>query len=186
MEFNILLTGLFVFFARMCDVSLGTIRTIMTVQGKTVIAFVLALFEITIWLLVVNTVLNQINEQPILIAFYSFGYATGNVVGILVERRLAFGIIILKLLTRSAGHEMAEFLRAKGLPVTVYAGEGMQGPISELYLACSRRKLRWILPEVKKIDPKVFYIIEQARDMSHALKPLSSPMGGWRNRGKKK
>ena len=186
MESSILLTGVFVFFARMCDVSLGTVRTIMTVQGRTAIAFVLALFEITIWLLVVNTVLNQINEQPILIAFYAFGYATGNVVGIIVERKLAFGIVILKLLTRSAGHEMAEFLRSKGLPVTVYAGEGMQGPISELYLACKRRKLRWILPEVQKIDPKVFYIIEQARDMSHVVKPLNTPMGGWRSRFNKK
>ena len=180
MESSIILTGVFVFFARMCDVSLGTVRTIMIVQGRTSIAFVLALFEITIWLLVVNTVLSQINEQPILIAFYSFGYATGNVVGILVERRLAFGIVTLKLLTRSAGHEMAEFLRAKGLPVTVYLGEGMQGPISELYLVCNRRKLRWILPEVKKIDPKVFYILEPARDMSHVFKPLNTPVSGWR------
>jgi hypothetical protein len=32
-----LLTGLMVFFARICDVSIGTVRTICTVQGRTLI-----------------------------------------------------------------------------------------------------------------------------------------------------
>ena len=77
-EYNIIVTGIFVFFARICDVSIGTIRTIVTVQGRTAIAFGLGLIEITIWILVVSTVITQVKEQPILIAFYAFGYATGN------------------------------------------------------------------------------------------------------------
>lgn len=183
---NILLTGMFIFFARICDVSIGTVRTILTVQGRTVISFVLAVFEITIWLLVASTVINQMDETPIFLFFYAFGYATGNVVGIIVERKLAFGIIILKLLTRTTGGEIADFLRAKGQPVTVFIGEGMKGPVSELYIACRRRDLKWILPEVKKLDDQIFYVIEQARDMSHILKPVYSPMGGWRSVFKKK
>ncbi|WP_300463577.1 DUF5698 domain-containing protein [Desulfobacula sp.] len=186
MENHILLTGLFVFFARICDVSIGTIRTIMTVQGRTVISFVLALFEITIWVLVASTVLNQVKEKPILVVFYAFGYATGNVVGILVERKMAFGIIILKLLTRTAGQEMADILRKKGQAVTVFTGKGMRGPVSELYIACRRRDLKWILPEVKKLDEQVFYILEQARDISRILKPVSTPLGGWRSVFKRK
>ena len=186
LEQHILLTGLFVFFARICDVSIGTVRTIMTVQGKTVISFVLALFEISIWVLVASTVINQLKEKPILIVFYAFGYATGNVVGILVERKLAFGIIILKVLTRTAGTEITDFLRKNGQAVTVFIGEGMKGPVSELYIACRRRDLKWILPEVKKRDEHVFYIIENARDVSKILKPISTPLGGWRSSFKKK
>ncbi len=158
----------------------------MTVQGRTVFSFILAIFEITIWVLVASTVINQLNEKPILIVFYAFGYATGNVVGILVERKLAFGIIILKLLTRKAGNEITEYLRSKGQPVTVFMGEGMKGPVSELYIACRRRDLKWILPEVKKMDKELFFIIEQARDMSRVLKPLATPMGGWRSIFKRK
>ena len=185
-EYNLIVTCLFVFFARIFDVSIGTVRTILTVQGKTVISFVLATFEITIWLLVASTVINQLKEKPILILFYAFGYATGNVVGILVERKMAFGVTILKLLTRNAGQEITNFLREKGQPVTVFVGEGMKGPISELYIACRRRDLKWILPEVKKMDEQVFYIVEQARDMSKILKPINTPMGGWRSPFKKK
>jgi uncharacterized protein YebE (UPF0316 family) len=51
-EAHILLTGMIVFVARICDVSIGTVRTIVTVQGRTVIAFFLATFEITIWVTV--------------------------------------------------------------------------------------------------------------------------------------
>jgi uncharacterized protein YebE (UPF0316 family) len=168
------------------DVSIGTVRTIVTVQGRTVIAFILALFEITIWILVASTVINQIKDQPLLVVFYAFGYATGNVIGIMVEKKLAFGIIILKILTRDAGQQIADYLRSKGQPVTVFVGEGMKGPVNELYVACRRRDLKWILPEVKKLDERLFYIIEQARDMSRVLKPIHTPIGGWRTAFKKK
>ena len=180
-EPSILLTGVLVFLARICDVSIGTVRTIVTVQGRTALAFVLAIFEITIWVFVAGTVISQIREQPVLVVFYACGYATGNVVGILVERKLAFGINILKVLTRRAGGEIADYLRGKGQPVTVFVGEGMMGPVSELYVACRRRDLKWILPEVRKMDPQAFYVIEHARDMSKILRPMYSPAGGWRN-----
>lgn len=185
-ESNILLTGLIVFLARICDVSIGTVRTIVTVQGRTFVAFILALFEITIWILVASTVINHVKEQPVLIIFYAFGYATGNVVGILVERKLAFGIIILKIITRTAGNEITDYLRMKGQPVTVFVGQGMKGPVNELYIACRRKDLKWILPEVSKLDEQLFYIIEQARDMSKVLRPFHTPRGGWRSRLKRK
>ena len=185
-EMHILLTGALVFFARICDVSIGTIRTIVTVQGRTVIAFILAIFEITIWVTVAGTVINQIKDQPLLVVFYAFGYATGNVVGIMVERKLAFGATILRITSRRAGMEIATHLRNKGQPVTVFNGEGMQGPVHQLYIASRRKDLKWILPEVQRIDPNLFYVIEQARDMSKVLKPVYSPLGGWRSAGKRK
>ncbi len=185
-ESSILLTGILVFFARICDVSIGTIRTIVTVQGRTIIAFILALVEITIWILVASTVINQVKDQPLLIVFYAFGYATGNVIGIVVEKKLAFVIIILRVISRRAGKEITDLLREKGQPVTVFLGEGMKGPVSELYIACRRRDLKWILPEVKRLDENVFYIVEQARDMSKVLKPIHTPLGGWRSVFKKK
>ncbi len=182
----ILVTGVIVFLARICDVSIGTIRTIVTVQGRTAIAFTLAIFEISIWVTVVGTVINQIKDKPLLVVFYAFGYATGNVVGIMVERKLAFGTTILRIITRDAGAEIANHLRQKGQPVTIFRGEGMRGPVNELYIACRRRDLKWILPEVQCLDPKLFYVIEQARDMSRVLKPVCSPLGGWRSTDKKK
>jgi uncharacterized protein YebE (UPF0316 family) len=183
---QILLTGIIIFFARICDVSIGTVRTIVTVQGRSTIAFFLAVFEIIIWVSVAGTVINQIGDKPLLVIFYAFGFATGNVVGIMVERKLAFGTTILRIITPTEGRAIASHLRQNGQPVTVFQGEGMHGPVNELYIACRRRDLKWILPEVLRIDPKLFYVIEQARDMSKVYRPIYSPLGGWRAINKRK
>lgn len=183
---HILLTGFAIFIARICDVSIGTVRTIITVQGRTTIAFFLATFEIIIWILVASTVINQVRVQPILVAFYALGYSTGNVIGILVERKLAFGLIILRVITRDACKVLSDRLREQGQPVTIFRGEGMTGPVDELYIACRRRDLGWILTEVREIDPKAFYVIEQARDISKVLRPTYAPLGGWRATTKRK
>jgi uncharacterized protein YebE (UPF0316 family) len=173
MEFSILQTGIMIFFARVCDVSLGTVRTIATVQGRSVLAFFLGLFEVLIWITIVSAVVLHIKESPILGVFYAFGYATGNVVGILVERKLAFGLMVLRVITSDTGQKMAERLRKRGLAVTIFYGEGMNGTVTELYMAVRRKDLPWILSIVKEEDPAAFYITEQARDVSKSLKPIS-------------
>ena len=181
-----LLIGVAVFIARIFDVSIGTVRTIVTVQGRTVVSFVLAVFEVTIWITVVSAVIHQVTEIPVLVVFYSFGYATGNVVGILVERKIAFGMIILKVFSSTKGKEIADTFRKLGQPVTIFSGEGMKGPVLELYLACRRRDLKWMIPKVNEIDREAFYVIEQAREMSKVLKPVFTPLGGWRQRHNRK
>lgn len=156
----VLLTGVAIFIARIFDVSVGTVRTIVTVQGRTVIAFFLAVFEVTIWITVVSAVISQVKDTPILIIFYSLGYATGNVVGIIVEKRLAFGMIILKVFSLKCGQELADAFRATGQPVTVFTGEGKNGPVLELYLACRRKDLKWMIPKVHEMDKDAFYVVE--------------------------
>jgi uncharacterized protein YebE (UPF0316 family) len=181
-----LLTGILIFLARICDVSLGTVRTIVTVQGRGVVAFFLAIFEILIWITVISTVVQKVASQPILALFYALGFATGNLVGIAVERKIALGFMILRVFTRTAGRALTERLRAIGQPVTVFQGEGMRGPVDELYIACRRRDLGRILSIVNQEDPESFYITEMARDVCRTIGPLSSECSGWRSVFKRK
>lgn len=186
MDSQIFLTGILIFFARICDVSMGTVRTIVTVHGRTAIAFFLGILEVIIWILVVSTVVTQIKDSPILILFYALGFATGNVVGIMVERKIAFGFLVLRVITAQRGDAMAQRLRAMGQPVTTFIGQGMRGPVQELYVVCRRRDLKRLLPAIKEIDPDAFYITEQARDVSKVLRPVNTPITGWRAILKKK
>lgn len=185
-ESDVLITGVIVFFARICDVSIGTIRTIVTVQGRTLIAFILAVFEIVIWMGVASAVITQVKDQPILVIFYALGYATGNVVGIKVEGKLAFGLTIVRVICREKADVLAAKLRELGQPVTKFVGEGMRGPVIELYIACRRKDLKWILAEVQNIDKNAFYVVEQAKSMNKILRPVSTPLGGWRSIDKRK
>jgi len=186
MDVNTLLIGFLIFVARIGDVSIGTVRTIVTVQGRSVVAFSLAIFELLIWITVVSTVIHKIKDQPILALFYAFGYATGNVVGIAVERKIALGIIVLRVFTRTAGKQIADRLRRTGQPVTIFRGEGMRGPVDELYIACRRRNLKKMLDVVKEEDPDAFYITEMARDIRKAVRPSYFQFTGWRSVFKRK
>jgi uncharacterized protein YebE (UPF0316 family) len=185
-DMNTLVTGSVIFAARICDVSIGTVRTIVTVQGRSVVAFFLAIMELLIWISVVSTVIYRIQDEPILALFYALGFATGNVVGIAVERRLALGFMILRVITRSASQSMAQRLRQAGQPVTVFHGEGMRGPVDELYIACRRRELARLLKLVQQEDPGAFYITEMARDVRKAIRPEYFNFTGWRAVWKKK
>jgi len=186
LDVNTLVIGFLIFLARIGDVSIGTVRTIMTVQGRSVVSFFLSIFELLIWITVVSTVIHKIKDQPILALFYAFGYATGNVVGIAVERKIALGTIVLRVFTRTAGKQIAHRLRSLGQPVTVFRGEGMRGPVDELYIAGRRRHLRKMLDVVKQEDPAAFYITEMARDVRKAVRPSSFQFTGWRPVFKKK
>jgi uncharacterized protein YebE (UPF0316 family) len=180
LEWSFLLTGILIFAARVVDVSMGTMRTIATVQGRMVMAFMLGLVEVTIWLFVITKVIDTVQESPLLVAFYALGFSTGNVVGIWVEKKLAIGHVILRLLTARHGPEMATAIRAMGFRVTEFEGKGMRGPVSELYVVCERRDLNRIMACAQQIDPMVFYITETPGQVRRFHKQVSTPLTGWR------
>lgn len=173
MDIQILLFGILIFFARIADVSLGTLRTMMTVQSRTMNAFFLGIVEVVIWILVVSAVVSQIRESPVLIIFYAVGFACGNVVGILMEGKLALGNIALRIFSTKNGDILANRLRAAGQPVTVFTGSGMHGPVSQLYVVCRRRDVNRLLPIVRDTDAKAFITTEMVREVNKILQPLS-------------
>lgn len=179
-----LLTGLMVFAARVIDVGLGTIRTITIVQGRTKTAFLLGFVEISVWLTVISTVIPRIADEPLLGLFYALGFATGNVLGIKMERWLAFGYLILRVITRRG--DLADAVRKAGYAVTTFEGRGMTGPVTELYIVCRRRDLKPIIDKVTEMDPEAFYLTEQAGAVSKIVRPFMSRRTGWRAIGKRK
>ena len=183
---EIFLTGTIIFFARIFDVSLGTLRTISIVNGRKWMAFGLGFVEILIWILVVSTVIQNIKESPVLVLFYAFGFATGNFVGIKIEKWLALGYINFRVISRNLYNEMASIIREAGYPVTVFLGEGLTGQVGELYIVCTQRDLKEIRSLIRKIDPKAFYIIEPTIEVRRVYRPHLHPVTGWRSIFKKK
>ncbi|HEY7751042.1 MAG TPA: DUF5698 domain-containing protein, partial [Ignavibacteriaceae bacterium] len=177
---NIWILGILVFLARVIDVSVGTLRTISIVQGRTKLSFVLAIIETSVWLLVLSAVLPKVIEAPLLGVFYAVGFATGNVVGILVEKRLAMGYTNFRIITSRFAKEITNALRAKGFAVTTFEGEGKDGKVTEIYVASERKDLPALIKLVKEIEPDAFYIAEQAGFISKIRRPTMVPATGWR------
>ena len=185
-DYSILATGIAIFLARIVDVSLGTLRTISIIQGRTWVSFWLGFVEIIIWLSVISTVIPHVREIPVLAIFYAFGFASGNLVGIRMEKLLAFGHIIIRVISRERYNEMADAIRKAGFPVTTFRGEGMTGPVIELYIVCRRKDMRKIIGMVHDIEPDAFYITEQVGEVSKVYRPIMTPVTGWRAILKKK
>ena len=183
---NIWLLGVFVFLARIVDVSVGTLRTISIIQGRTKVAFFLAFIETSVWLLVLSAVLPKVMHSPLLGLFYAFGFATGNVVGILVEKRLAMGYTNFRVITTKFAREITNSLREKGFAVTNFEGEGKEGKVTEIYIVSDRKNLPVLIKAVKEIEPDAFYIAEQAGIVSKIRRPTMVPATGWRAVQKKK
>ncbi|HLD45286.1 MAG TPA: DUF5698 domain-containing protein, partial [bacterium] len=127
---HVLFLGLIVFGARVIDVSLGTLRTINIIYGRAKIAFILGFLETFVWVYVIATILKYIAQYPVLGVFYALGFATGNVVGVAIEKKLAFGYMLLRVIAMESADTMASSLRDEGYRVTTFAGEGRDGPVT--------------------------------------------------------
>lgn len=180
LDATILLTGVLVFLARIIDVSLGTIRTISIVHGRTKTAFVLGFVEVSVWLMVISTVVAKVMAQPVLALFYAAGFSTGSVVGIKLERWIGAGHTVLRVISPRHGMEMATRIRAAGFGVTTFEGQGLTGPVTELYVVCRRRDLDAIIKMAKDIEPDAFYLTEQAGSVSKIRRPSMQLHTGWR------
>ena len=183
---NTLILGIIIFLARVLDVSVGTVRTIATVQGRTQVAFLLGLVEVTAWLYVVSAIVNKVMEQPLLIVFYALGFSTGNVIGVWLERRIALGQVILRLITPHNGRVMARAIRGLGFRVTMFRGEGASGPVTELYVVCARRQVREVIRKAEEIEPEVFFITETPGDVRRFREAPGFFPKGWREETKRK
>ncbi len=186
MDWPTLITGIIVCLARIADVTLGTVRTISIVHGRTKTAFLLGFVEISLWIFVVAKVLQEVATKPVLALFYALGFSTGNVVGILLEKRIAFGYTVLRVISQEKGESIAEQLRTAGYAVTTFLGEGMSGPVCMIYVVIPRKELNGVLSMVKEISPEAFYITERAGSVSKIYRPTMQPSTGWRAVMKKK
>ncbi len=179
----ILWTSLLIILARICDVSLGTLRTISVVHGRAALAWMLGFCEVLIWLFAVSRVLMHL-DTPIFALAYALGYATGNYIGVRIEDHLPLGEQVVRIFTR-CGPELATRLRAAGFRVTQFEGCGRDGLVHLLLIELPRRDTPRLLQLASDCDPQCFYIIDDVRLAANAA-VLRQRSTGWRGIFKKK
>ncbi len=176
-----------IFVSRVMDVSLGTVRTISIVGGWIRLAVIMGFFEVLVWIAVVAQVIQRMNESPWLMLAYAGGFAAGNAVGIKVEQRLAFGSVVVRMVSQKSGNRIAEKLRANGHVLTTFLGQGRDGYVTLIYISCKRKESIEIIAAAQDIDPSLFYVIEKAAEQGHRLvHPHHTHSTGWRSVRKKK
>ncbi len=181
------LLSVLIFFSRVMDVSLGTIRTISIVGGWIKLAVVLGFFEVLLWIVVVAQVIDRMHESPWLMLAYAAGFAAGNAVGIMVEQRLAFGSVVIRMISTDEGERIADYLRNQGHICTTFNGLGRDGEVKMIYVSSQRKEASNILAAAQEIDPALFYVIERSSESGHRLHRRTTGLAtGWRSVIKKK
>lgn len=160
--FTYILLPVFIFLARICDVSLGTIRIIPVSKGYKVLAPLIGFFEVLIWIIAISRIMENLNNWVAYVA-YAGGFATGNFVGMILEERLAIGYELVRVITKKEADKLISHLKGEGFGLTSVSAKGIEGDVAVLYLVINRKKIDKVIKIIKKFNPNAFYTIEDIR-----------------------
>ncbi len=153
-----------IFAIRVCDMSLDTLRVLFVVRGRRSPAWLVGFMQSALWVIAVSSVLSQLGN-PLNLLGYAAGFATGSVVGLALEERLAIGHSHLRVISSQRGSAIAEALRAAGYAVTELAGRGRDGTVSILTTSVRRRDIEPVRREVLAADPEAFVTLTEVRPL---------------------
>src|SRR5512133_501969 len=157
-----------IFLARICDQSLGTMRIIFVSKGKRNIAPILGFFEVLIWITAISKIMQNLDNYVNYIA-YAGGFATGNFIGMIIEERLAMGILMVRVFAHERGQELVATLNGNGYGATAVEAHGAREKLHLIYTIVHRNELDRVLGVINNFNPKAFYTIEDVRSVNEGI-----------------
>jgi len=156
-----LFSALQIMFLRVIDVSMGTFRTLMTVQGKKYIAGLMGFIEVTIWVFAISTVFRNLDNIYNVLG-YSTGFALGTMLGITIEQKIGSGFLQFHIISLQFTDKIADTLRMNKIGVTIFPGEGGRGGVAMLIVLISRKREKEVMEIINEIDPDAFISVQSA------------------------
>ncbi len=175
----------FIFCARVMDVSIGTLRTILVVRGSRFLAPSLGFVEVTIWVCAISGVLTHLDRWYNIVA-YASGFATGNALGIVLEQKVAIGMQAIRLISCAKYAAVAAGLRLAGYGVTEIPARGLHGDVTVAFVVVPRRETQTVIRTAARIDPEVSCTVEDVRSTNLQTYRRALPPTGWRGILKRK
>jgi uncharacterized protein YebE (UPF0316 family) len=158
--FSYVLLPVLIFLARITDVSINTIRIIYVLGGRRFTATMLGFFESFIWLMAIRQIFEHLDNWICYIA-YPAGFALGIFIGMIIEERIAYGKVIVRIITRKDVKDLINFLNSKKFRYTHVNAEGPDGHENLVFTVLERESLEVLLYKLKDILPTAFYTIEK-------------------------
>lgn len=152
--------ALLIFSLRIVDVSCDTMRVLFAVRGKRLVAGLLGFFQALIWIFAVATAIRYVDSWLHILG-YAAGYAMGTMIGISIERAVAYGLNTVRIVSQHGGVEIAEALRDRGYGVTELAGFGREGGVEIVNSVVQRAHLEEVMKIVDRFDSDAFVTVEE-------------------------
>ena len=157
-----LLTAGLIFTLRVTDMTLDTLRVLFVMRGRKPIAWILGFFQAAVFVIAITFVLRDLTIVLNIIG-YAAGFATGVVIGMTIEERLAIGHIHMRIISSRRGSRIAERIREEGYAVTEVPARGKDGMVTMLNCSVLRKNVGRVRNMVNEIDSEAFITSEDIR-----------------------
>ena len=154
--------ALVIFGLRVLNMTLDTLRMLFVMRGKKTLSWVVGFFVSLIYVLLLTSILANLNS-PLYILAYAAGFATGSVIGMWIEERLAIGFTNIQVISPRRGVVMAQKLRENGYAVTEIPARGKDGMVSMLSLSVRRKQIFSVEKIINECDKDAFVTTEDVQ-----------------------
>lgn len=168
---------LLIFMARLIDVTLSTIRIVFISRGLRRLAPFIGFVEILVWLVAIGQVMQHL-DRPMNYFAYAGGFAAGTWIGLLVESKLAIGLVAVRIIARDDATALMESLQEESFGVTSFAARGVKGRVRLLLTVVPRRDLGRVQKLVSELNPGAFLSVEDVREANQGFFPDAEPRFG--------
>lgn len=158
---NIYLYGLILFIARLLDVSIGSIRTILLVKGKSILAALFAFLEIIIWFYAVNEALLN-NDNIIILIFYALGYAFGTYFGSIINDKYIKGYYNVLVVT--SNNKLVSKIKNNNFGISNIS---LNNKKLLLFIIIKKKDLKTLKNLINSCDKNAFIIINETKDINN-------------------
>ena len=161
-----------IFLARIVDVSLGTVRTVLVVKGKNFTPAIVAFFEVLIWFFAAREALNTNIDSILIPIFYAGGYAAGTYIGTFISTHFFEGLIGVQVITKtSLEPKMLKEIRDSGFGASVVDLKNTHDKTKKdmLIIHLNKSKLKRLTKIIRKNDPDAFVAINENKYIQNGL-----------------
>lgn len=159
-----------IFVLRVFEMSLETLRALFTMRGKKLYVWLIGVVRSAIFVTTIAFVLGNV-ENLFNVFAYAAGFATGNILGMWLEERLALGFVELRIVSPRRGQAILESLRDEGYAVTELLARGKDGMVSMLSCTVQRKAAPEVERVIHRIDDNAFITAEEVRSVRRGFLP---------------
>jgi uncharacterized protein YebE (UPF0316 family) len=163
---------LLVFLAELCVVTIGTIKIIFVARGMKVLTPLLGFFEVSIWLFAISQILQNLSDLGLSFAFAG-GFTAGNFLGVLIEKKLALGSVVVRVITARNVTDLLAGLHAAEYGVTTIDAQGATGPVKIVFTIVRRKELDSVVGIIKGFDANAFYSVDDLQSLQAGIFPVA-------------
>jgi uncharacterized protein YebE (UPF0316 family) len=146
-----------------------TIRVIYISRGIKYLAPIIAFFEIVIWLLAMEVVMQDLANIANFMAF-ALGFAMGTYVGLVIEEKLSIGMVILRIVTTDeSNEEIVSFMQSENYGITTLDATGSRGSVKMILSLVNRTDVPRITQHIQATNPHAFFSIEDVRYVNQGV-----------------